>query len=124
MGNQIDEAQAGHAELLAKLGAALTDAQRTSQAQPVTLQQHDALAVYRWLKVMKTAVPDSAPAPAKTPTDTVRFNYLLDNPEASKHLFTLLFKGKGSRDDFTTMLDRIITSRADTDRRLSNGGQK
>ncbi|MDH3233633.1 MAG: hypothetical protein OEQ29_08890 [Alphaproteobacteria bacterium] len=39
-----------------------------------------------------------------------RWAYMLDNPANVKHLLSLLEVGKGTKDDFTKMIDRIIKS--------------
>ena len=43
-------------------------------------------------------------------TNSVRYEWLLDNPESGKHLLRLLQDGKGDKAAFTNMLNRIITS--------------
>ena len=46
----------------------------------------------------------------KLKTDAERFQWLLANPDNSRHLFLLLSQEKGDANAFITMLDRIIES--------------
>lgn len=43
--------------------------------------------------------------------DVKRFEWILDEPEAAKHLLTLLGKGKGDKTSFRKMVDRIMASK-------------
>jgi hypothetical protein len=43
--------------------------------------------------------------------DAQRLEWIMDEPEAARHLLNLLMHGKGTRDDFTKMIDRISKSK-------------
>lgn len=43
--------------------------------------------------------------------DAERYRWLLDNPDVAYALFNLLKDGKGDKEAFTKMLDRIIASK-------------
>lgn len=43
--------------------------------------------------------------------DAARFRQLVDDPETGRHLLLLLSLGKGSKDSFRRMLDRIAESK-------------
>lgn len=49
-----------------------------------------------------------------------RYEWMLNDPESARHLLSLLMQGKGSRDDFERMIDRIVDSKAKAEGR-SNG---
>ena len=46
-----------------------------------------------------------------------RYQWLLDNPESGRHLLGLLSQGKGDAEAFTKMVDRIITSERNAQKR-------
>jgi len=48
-----------------------------------------------------------------------RMEFIRKDPEAARHLLRLLLDGKGTKDDFDTMIDRLIESR---DRARERGG--
>jgi hypothetical protein len=49
--------------------------------------------------------------PAEVPSqDSKRFRWIVDNPISARHLLNLLALGKGDKESFIHMIDRVILS--------------
>lgn len=54
----------------------------------------------------------AAAALAEARRDAERYEWILREPEAARHLLHLLQQGKGDKEAFSTMVDRIVMSKA------------
>jgi len=82
-----------------------------SRAHGLTLTDSEMDEIVRVVESLKAAPVPEAPKPA-TSVFADRWNYIKADPQGARSLLLLLAHGKGTADDFDTMVDRIIESRS------------
>mgnify|MGYP001562617724 CR=1 FL=1 len=80
-------------------------------SQPKDVQHHAAIALQEWHARKQRSDGPNGEADAR------RYAYLLDFPDAAKHMLSLLSQGKGDKAAFSKMIDRCIASLEEIKRR-------